>query len=103
VAQPPSSEASFDAIFRAHLDYVWRVARVMVDDASADDIAQDVFLVARRRLHEAPVRSIRGWLYGITRNVARNHRRQRVRHLRAVARVPEPGPAPPPDAHYDRT
>lgn len=102
MARPESNAPSFDETVRAHLDYVWRVARVMVDDQSADDITQEVFLVARRRLAEVDVASVRGWLYGITRNVARNHRRSLGRRLRALARLPPPEPVPPPDALYDR-
>ncbi len=97
MAVPHSSPPSFNEVFRKHLDYVWRVARAMVDEASADDVAQEVFLIARRRMDDLEVQSVRGWLYGITRNVARNHRRGRGRHSRAVARLPEPAPAPSPD------
>jgi RNA polymerase sigma-70 factor (ECF subfamily) len=81
---------AFDEVFRANLDYVWRVARVMAGEASADDVAQEVFIVARRRLATFDGGSVRGWLYCVTRNVVRNLERARRRHLRLVAALPEP-------------
>jgi RNA polymerase sigma-70 factor (ECF subfamily) len=102
VAHPEQREPSFDDLFRAHLDYVWRLARLLADDASADDIAQEVFLVARRRLADFDGRSVRGWLYGITRNVARNHQRGHRRFLRVLERLPEPEAGASLDAAYER-
>lgn len=99
---PEQREPSFDDLFRAHLDYVWRIARLLADDASADDIAQEAFLVARRRLADFDGGSVRGWLYGITRNVARNHQRGRRRFLRVLERLPEPEPSTSADAAYER-
>ncbi len=100
MATPEQREPSFDEVFRAHLDYVWRIARLLADDASADDIAQEVFLVARRRLADFDGGSLRGWLYGITRNVARNHQRGRRRYLRLLERLPEPEASPSSDLAY---
>lgn len=99
---PAQREPSFDDLFRTHLDYVWRIARLLADDASADDIAQETFLVARRRLADFEGGSVRGWLYGITRNVARNHQRGRRRFLRVLERLPEPEASPSVDAAYER-
>lgn len=79
-ADPPT----FDVIFREHFDYVWRVGRTWVGPELADDVCQEVLLLVRRKLPEFAGTSIRAWLYGITRNVARNaaraHRRRRQRH-----------------------
>lgn len=84
---------SFDAIFREHLDYVWRAARTLVGDDLADDVAQEVFLLVRRKLGDYDGTSMRAWLYGITRNVARNALRSRDRqdrrHRAAVRAVPD--------------
>lgn len=93
---------SFDEVFRTHLDYVWRIARILTDDASADDVVQEVFLVVRRRLSDFAGDSMRGWLYGITKNVARNHQRGRRRHLRLLQRLPEPEAVTTPDAALER-
>ena len=102
MVSPEQREPSFDDVFRAHLDYVWRLARLLADDASADDIAQEVFLVARRRLADFDGSSLRGWLYGITRNVARNHQRGRRRWLRVLERLPEPEASVSMDAAYEQ-
>ena len=93
---------SFDEVFREHLDYVWRIARMLSDDAVADDLAQEVFLVVRRKLPSFDGVSLRAWLYGITRNVARNYERGRRRQQRMLAALPSPGPAPAPDEAYER-
>lgn len=83
-----STPVSFDAIFREHLAYVWRVARTLVGESLADDVTQEAFLVVRARLGEYDGRSLRAWLYGITRNVARNMLRSQVRHDRRVRDAP---------------
>lgn len=85
---------SFETLFRENIDYVWRIARVNVGDAAADDVAQEVFLVARKRLHEFDGVSVRSWLYSITRNVSRNHVRGQNRRLRLVQSAPKPAGAP---------
>ena len=61
---------------------MWRVARTLVGDFLADDVTQEVFLVVRARLDRFDGPSIRAWLYGITRNVARNTLRANARHDR---------------------
>jgi RNA polymerase sigma-70 factor (ECF subfamily) len=80
----------FEDLFRAQLDYVWRIARLQVGDAAADDVTQEAFLVARRRWSSFDGGSVRGWLYRITTNVARNHVRSRRRRERVMAAVPSP-------------
>ncbi|MFO0608391.1 MAG: sigma-70 family RNA polymerase sigma factor [Polyangiales bacterium] len=91
--------ADFDACYEAHFDFVARSLRHLgVPDAALDDAAQEVFLVVHRRLagfdHRA---SIRGWLFAIAINVARDHRRA-ARRKGGHAPLPEdvadraPGP-----------
>src|SRR5207253_9670171 len=41
-----------------------------------EDMAQEVFLVVRQRLVDFDGANMRGWLYRIARNVARNYRRR---------------------------
>jgi RNA polymerase sigma-70 factor (ECF subfamily) len=77
-------------VFRLHVDYVWRMARALgLSSEDADDVTQEVFLVAHRRLGTyRPGASIRAWLFGITRNLVMHHRRgfsSRARHLSAMA------------------
>lgn len=83
-----ASVPSFDAIFREHFDYVWRVGRALVGVGLADDVAQEVFLLVRRKLDGYDGSSMRAWLYGITRNVARNAVRGQGRHARRNRAAP---------------
>jgi RNA polymerase sigma-70 factor (ECF subfamily) len=89
----------FDGIFREHFDYVWAsLRRLGVADADRDDVAQDVFVTAYRRLGSYDTaRPIRPWLFGIAARVAADHRRL-ARHGREVSEpcperpAREPGP-----------
>ena len=85
-AEPPAAFARlFDTHARALHGYL--AGRVGVD--IADDLVAETFLVAlRRRASYDPEQSpIRGWLYGIATNLARNHVRTEIRGYRASARV----------------
>ncbi len=64
-------------VYEAHFAFVWRTLGYLgLEGAAREDAAQDVFLVAHRRLTEFEHRaSLQTWLYAVTRNVARNHRR----------------------------
>jgi RNA polymerase sigma-70 factor (ECF subfamily) len=66
----------FNAVYRDHFDLVWRtLRRYGVLEASLDDAVQDVFLVVYTRLASFEGRSsLRTWLLGIARRVARDHR-----------------------------
>jgi len=76
-----------DALYRAQVDRVARwVARLVGPSPAVDDLVQDVFVRVQRLLP-----SFRGdakvttWLYRITENVVRNHRRkERLRRLLGV-------------------
>jgi hypothetical protein len=71
----------FDEIYRDHFAFVWRSARRLgVDASSLDDVVQEVFVIAHRRLPSFEGRSsVSTWLFGITLRVARDHRRSRAR------------------------
>lgn len=73
--------APFDAIYDENVAFLHRgAARLGIEDGAIDDVLQEVFLIAYRRLadfrHEA---SLRTWLYGILLRVVRHHRRSIVR------------------------
>jgi RNA polymerase sigma-70 factor (ECF subfamily) len=76
VARTPSP-AEFDALYRAHVDFVWRsLRRLGVRDASLDDATQEVFLVVHRRFHEfRPGSSAKAWLFAIAQRTASDQRR----------------------------
>ena len=67
----------FEDVYERCFDLVWRnVRRLGVQDASVDDVVQEVFLVVHRRLAEFEQRSsLKTWLFGIMIRVARDHRR----------------------------
>jgi len=92
------------ALYQSHVDRLWRFARRLgVPPSEVEDVVQDVFVVAHRRLVEfdgaVPVTT---WLYAIAFRTAKAHRRRwlRGRLARLVGFAPEPGRGP--DADQDR-
>ncbi len=89
----PGSAIDFETVYRENFTFVVRSARRLgVQPAWIDDVAQEVFVVAARRLAEFEGRSkIRTWLFSITLRVVQGHRRWSKRHDRrkdALAREP---------------
>lgn len=75
---PDSGEVlSFEAIYDRYADFVWRsVRRLGLDEATAEDAFQEVFVVVHRRLDDFEGRSsLKTWLFGIAIGVVRNHKR----------------------------
>jgi RNA polymerase sigma-70 factor, ECF subfamily len=72
-----SGQPSFEQVYEASFDFVYRNARRLGVPASAtDDVVQEVFLVLHRRLAEYDGRaSLRSWVYGILANTVRQYRR----------------------------
>jgi len=100
------SAGDFEAVFRAHVPYVWRVLRRLgVRPADVEDVCQEVFLVVHRRFasfHGGS--SMRTWIYGITTRVASEYRRRPYRrHEEPAGEALQevPGSADP-DAELDR-
>lgn len=64
-------------MYEVHFEFVFRSARRLgVDPSAVDDVVQETFVVAHRRLEEFEGRSsLRTWLFGILRRVVRDHRR----------------------------
>jgi RNA polymerase sigma-70 factor (ECF subfamily) len=71
----------FDAVYEENLKFIWRAARRLgIDSADIDDIVQEVFVVAHRRLAEFEGRAqVRTWLYKILVGAVRHHFRSRRR------------------------
>ena len=64
----------------SHFDPVWRaLKRLGVPEGGVDDAAQQVFLIASRRLDEIEVRGERSYLLGVALRVAADARRALVR------------------------
>jgi RNA polymerase sigma-70 factor (ECF subfamily) len=77
----------FATVYESYFSFVWRSARRLgVDEAQADDVVQEIFVVVHRQLAAFEQRSsIKTWLFGITLNVVRAHRRSlRTRPLHAL-------------------
>jgi RNA polymerase sigma-70 factor, ECF subfamily len=106
-SQGPPERPSLEALYRRYASFVWRAVRRMgVPDESAEDVVQEVFIVARRRLGTYEGRgSPSSWLYGIARgvtaNLRRHHERTR-RRLELVTPVVAPVGDPEADLHARR-
>jgi RNA polymerase sigma-70 factor (ECF subfamily) len=76
-ATPELLVGTLAEVYDAHFDFVWRNARRLgVSEASADDVAQDVFVVVQRRIADFDGRApLRAWIFGILVRVVRDHRR----------------------------
>jgi len=74
----PFVPPSFDEVYEAHVDYLWRAARGMgVSPSQVDDVLQDLFVVVHRRLPEFEGRaSMKTWLTRILVRVVSEHRRR---------------------------
>lgn len=75
----PSIEADsldFETIYDTWFHEVCRWMRALGGfDADLDDLAQEVFLVVRKKLPEFDGRNVRAWLYGIAQRTVSNYRR----------------------------
>lgn len=73
----PPGALEFDALYRAHVHFVWRsLRRLGVRDSALEDATQEVFLVVHRRFQEfRPGPSEKAWLFAIALRVASDQRR----------------------------
>src|SRR5687768_5089296 len=92
VTRMPSraSKTEFDAAYRAHFGFVWRMlARQGVPSSALEDAAQEVFMVAHRHWGAWHGRaSIRAYLFGVARRVAATSRRTQQRQRNKLAQMP---------------
>lgn len=90
VSTPAFTPPSFDEVYDAHFDFLWRSARALgVPVSAVDDLLQDVFVVVHRRLPEFEGRAaLRTWLTRILVRVIAQHRR-RFRRKEDHARLPD--------------
>ncbi|WAS96514.1 RNA polymerase sigma factor [Nannocystis punicea] len=87
--------ARFHALYCREFEFVWAAARRFgVPRAALEDVVQDVFIAAYRRLDALHYEvSPRAWLFTVTRRVAWRYRRGATRLARRVAALTEAGPA----------
>jgi len=91
---------SWDRLCEEHLDFVYRAARRLAGpDAEVDDLVQEVFLVAHRRLADFEGRAqMTTWLYGIAvRVVAKDRRLAWLKALRRRLSLDDAAHVPAPD------
>jgi RNA polymerase sigma-70 factor (ECF subfamily) len=101
-AEEPGEE-SFNAFVRAQYAFVWRVLRGMgLAHADAEDAAQQVFVIAARKLDVIDAERERSFLYGVALRVANNTRRG-IRRRRATAEEPNEAAGPDSDAPDRKT
>ncbi len=100
-----SDPARLRVLVDDHFEFIWRsVRRLGVPAADADDAAQQVFMVASRRLGEIEPGKERSFLFGTALRVAAEHRRSiaRRREAPSVEREDPGDPGPGPDELTDR-
>src|SRR3954451_21946852 len=104
-ANDPGPRARFEALFAAHYRDVHRYALRRTDPALAEEVANEVFLVAWRRLDKLPREHALPWLYAAAAHVLANQRRAEARHARrteAAAAEPRPPGRDPADRLAER-
>lgn len=86
----------FERIYHEWFDEVCRWVRALGGpDADRDDIAQEVFLVVRRRLDSFDGGNLPGWLYRIAQRQVRDFRRRTwTKHIFTRRRMEEPDTLP---------
>jgi RNA polymerase sigma-70 factor, ECF subfamily len=82
-AGPVASELTFERLYDERFGDVERWVRAFgCRPADVSDVAQEVFIVAFRRLPEFDGQNVAGWLYQITRRKMRDYRRLSwIKHL----------------------
>ena len=69
------AEAELEALFRRHLDMVYRYCWLSLGELEADDAASEVFIVAWEKAGGIPPAARRAWLLGVARGVVANRLR----------------------------
>lgn len=95
---------SFDEVYEAHFEFVWRSLRLLgIPAESLEDAVQDTFSVVSRQLGTFEGRSqLSTWLFQILRRVAANYRRTHRRKQSQLTVLEEaPSHEPTPHAHVE--
>jgi RNA polymerase sigma-70 factor, ECF subfamily len=82
----PELAGAFASLYRQHFAFVWRsLRRLGIDDRELPDGAQEVFLIAFRKLPELDLDSnLATWLYAVCLRVASDWRRRAHRRHELV-------------------
>lgn len=57
---------------------IWSVMRIVRDPLTAEDVAQETYLRARKAIESGPIEHIEAFLYQTARNLALNHQRHQA-------------------------
>ena len=78
---PCPADPGFEAVYEENFQFVWRAARRLgIGSGDTDDVVQEVFVVAHRRLPEFEGRAqVKTWLFKILVRVVRHYFRTRER------------------------
>ncbi|MCL1897281.1 MAG: sigma-70 family RNA polymerase sigma factor [Micrococcales bacterium] len=98
---PVTTEARVEELFNQHVDAVFRFCRVQLNEALAQEVTSDVFVVAWQKLDQVPPDCALAWLLGVARRLMafqlRGERRRRALITKISseprARRSEPDPA----------
>lgn len=75
---PPRAAQDFAALYDVWFDHVARWLKALgAPEREHEDLAQEVFLVVNRRLHEFQGHNVAGWLFQIARRQVLRYRRRR--------------------------
>ncbi len=90
IAAESPSDVSFERIYDEWFEHVSRwVAALGASEADREDLVQDVFIVAHRRLSSFDGGNLAGWLYQIARRKVRDYRSLAwVKHFFASSSLP---------------
>lgn len=94
-------EALTDVYNQYHTAVYRYIAFRVNDDATAEDLANEVFtrLLAALRRRQAPATTVRGWLFGVAERVVADHYRKRSRWRFGWLSEDLPSPADSPEQH----
>lgn len=98
----PKRAAAYAALYKQHFPFVWRsLRRLGVAERELADSAQEVFLVAFKKLPELDLASrLTTWLYAVCLRVASDWRRRtQQRHELVGVDDSVPSPRAPDDSH----
>jgi RNA polymerase sigma-70 factor, ECF subfamily len=91
---PLDPEARVRALFEQHFDFIWRLLRRQgLAAPDADDAAQQVFMIASRKIDAVAEGSERSFLYGAALRVAANVRRGMTRRREVAHETLDAEPA----------
>lgn len=106
LAAEADAPLGFRAVYESRFHDVVRWVRAMGGrDEDLDDLAQEIFIIVRRKLPSFDGQNLQGWLYRITQRTVRDYRRAAwfrnllvrkrvVDHERTLLKLVEPGRGP---------